>query len=71
MPRPRTQDLPGASHVGPDGRSESKDAPTVVGRTAAAGDPVAARRLWTASEKLTGASIPQEIQALSRESVSR
>jgi len=43
-----TQDLPGASHVGPDGRGEPKGAPTLVGRTAAAGDPVAARRLWTA-----------------------
>jgi NAD(P)-dependent dehydrogenase (short-subunit alcohol dehydrogenase family) len=66
-----TQDLPGASYVGPDGRGESKGAPTLVGRTAAASGPVAARRLWTASEELTGASFPQEIQSLSRESVSR
>ncbi|MFI7497675.1 hypothetical protein ACIBVL_04020 [Streptomyces sp. NPDC049687] len=55
----------------PAGRGESKGAPTLVGRTAAVGGPVAARRLWTASVQLTGASFPREIQALSRESASR
>lgn len=66
-----TQDLPGASYVGPDGKGESKGAPTLVGRTTAASDPVAARRLWTASEELTGTSFPQEIRVPGRESVSR
>ncbi|MFF2433377.1 hypothetical protein ACFVU4_04185 [Streptomyces sp. NPDC058107] len=42
-----TQDLPGASYVGPDGRGEWRGAPTPAGRSARAGDPEAARRLWT------------------------
>jgi NAD(P)-dependent dehydrogenase (short-subunit alcohol dehydrogenase family) len=49
-----TQDLPGASYVGPDGIAEMRGAPTLVGRSAAASDPEAARRLWTLSEELTG-----------------
>ncbi|MFI1048552.1 oxidoreductase [Streptomyces griseoruber] len=49
-----TQDLPGASYVGPDGLGEMRGAPTLVGRSAAAGDVEAARRLWTLSEELTG-----------------
>ncbi|GHI06656.1 putative short-chain dehydrogenase/reductase [Streptomyces cellostaticus] len=49
-----TQDLPGASYVGPDGLGEMRGAPTLVGRSAAASDPEAARRLWTLSEELTG-----------------
>ncbi|MBL1109525.1 SDR family NAD(P)-dependent oxidoreductase [Streptomyces sp. 5-8] len=49
-----TQDLPGAAYVGPDGPAEMRGAPTLVGRSAAASDPVAARRLWTLSEELTG-----------------
>ena len=49
-----TQDLPGASYVGPDGLGEMRGAPTLVGRSAAASDAQAARRLWTASEELTG-----------------
>ncbi|MCD7445471.1 SDR family NAD(P)-dependent oxidoreductase [Streptomyces lincolnensis] len=55
-----TQDLPGASYVGPDGRGEMKGAPTLVGRSTAASDPAAARRLWTTSEELTGVRFPQE-----------
>jgi NAD(P)-dependent dehydrogenase (short-subunit alcohol dehydrogenase family) len=47
-------DLPGASYVGPDGLAEMRGAPTLVGRTAAASDPVVARRLWDVSEELTG-----------------
>ncbi|MFD7458866.1 MULTISPECIES: oxidoreductase [unclassified Streptomyces] len=47
-------DLPGASYVGPDGLAEMRGAPTLVGRTAAASDPVAARRLWDVSEEMTG-----------------
>jgi hypothetical protein len=31
-----TQDLPSASHAGPDGRGEPKGAPTLICRTAAA-----------------------------------
>ncbi|WP_371670501.1 oxidoreductase [Streptomyces sp. NBC_00289] len=53
-----TQDLPGASYVGPDGLGEMRGAPALVGRTAAASDPVTARRLWTASEELTGTAFP-------------
>ncbi|GGW65145.1 putative short-chain dehydrogenase/reductase [Streptomyces lucensis JCM 4490] len=49
-----TQDLPGASYVGPDGLGEMRGAPALVGRSAAASDPEAARRLWTLSEELTG-----------------
>ncbi|MEU5532585.1 oxidoreductase [Streptomyces sp. NPDC020362] len=49
-----TQDLPGASYVGPDGLGEMRGTPTLVGRSAAASDPEAARRLWTLSEEQTG-----------------
>ncbi|MGW1912955.1 oxidoreductase [Streptomyces sp. NPDC002076] len=49
-----SQDLPGASYVGPAGLGEMRGAPTLVGRSAAASDPAAARRLWTLSEELTG-----------------
>ncbi|MFE9444823.1 oxidoreductase [Streptomyces sp. NPDC006602] len=49
-----TQDLPGASYVGPDGLGEMRGGPTLVGRTAAASDTATARRLWTVSEELTG-----------------
>ncbi|GHH43388.1 oxidoreductase [Lentzea cavernae] len=53
-----TQDLPGASYVGPDGRFELHGHPALVGRSAAASDPVMARRLWEASERLTGVTFP-------------
>ncbi len=53
-----TQDLPGASYVGPDGLGEMRGAPTLVGRSAAASDAEVARRLWTVSEELTGVSWP-------------
>lgn len=49
-----TQDLPGASYVGPDGRGELHGYPTLVGRSAKASDPETAQRLWTVSEQLTG-----------------
>ncbi|MGV9246583.1 oxidoreductase [Streptomyces sp. NPDC003710] len=52
------QDLPGASYVGPDGLGEMRGAPTLVGRSRAASDPRSARRLWTASEELTGVVFP-------------
>ena len=54
-----TQELPGASYVGPDGFGEMRGAPTLVGRTAAASDAAAARRLWTVSEELTGVDFPR------------
>jgi NAD(P)-dependent dehydrogenase (short-subunit alcohol dehydrogenase family) len=53
-----SQDLPGGSYVGPDGRSELRGNPTLVGRTAEASDPKVAAALWTASEELTGVSFP-------------
>ena len=49
-----TQDLPGASYVGPNGLGEMRGAPTLVGRSPEASDVAAAGRLWTASEELTG-----------------
>ncbi|MBE1524005.1 oxidoreductase [Nesterenkonia lutea] len=49
-----TQDLPGGSYIGPDGRWELQGHPTMVGRSDRAADPVLARRLWETSEKLTG-----------------
>jgi NAD(P)-dependent dehydrogenase (short-subunit alcohol dehydrogenase family) len=53
-----TQDLPGASYVGPDGFGEMRGGPTLVGRSAAASDPESAVRLWAASEGLTGVTFP-------------
>ncbi|GAB3709880.1 oxidoreductase [Nocardiopsis nanhaiensis] len=49
-----TQDLPGASYVGPDGRREMHGHPALVGRSAQASDPRSAQRLWDLSEELTG-----------------
>ncbi|MCH8571561.1 SDR family NAD(P)-dependent oxidoreductase [Nesterenkonia sp. AY15] len=49
-----TQDLPGASYVGPDGRWELHGSPCLVGRSSKASDPALAHRLWEASEELTG-----------------
>ncbi|MEU6880202.1 oxidoreductase [Streptomyces sp. NPDC046712] len=53
------QDLPGASYVGPDGMFETRGAPTLVSRSAAASDPESARRLWTVSAALTGVPFPE------------
>ncbi|MFI6377299.1 oxidoreductase [Streptomyces sp. NPDC050546] len=53
-----TQDLPGASYVGPDGLGELRGAPTLVGRSRAASDPLTARRLWRVSEERTGTVFP-------------
>ena len=53
-----TMDIPGGSYVGPGGRREMSGYPTLVGRTAAASDTGMARRLWTASEELTGIGYP-------------
>ncbi|MFR9800331.1 oxidoreductase [Streptomyces sp. MS06] len=57
------RDLPGASYVGPDGMGEMRGAPTLVGRSRAASDPEAARRLWEASAELTGVGFPAEAKA--------
>jgi NAD(P)-dependent dehydrogenase (short-subunit alcohol dehydrogenase family) len=54
-----SQDLPGASYVGPDGLGERRGYPTLVGRTAAASDVEMAKRLWALSEELTGAEFPR------------
>jgi NAD(P)-dependent dehydrogenase (short-subunit alcohol dehydrogenase family) len=51
-------DLPGNSYVGPDGRSEMRGFPALVGRSAAASDAELARRLWSLSEELTGVGYP-------------
>ena len=53
-----TQDIPGASYVGPDGPRGGRGSPTLVGRTAAASDLEMARRLWSRSEELTGVAFP-------------
>jgi NAD(P)-dependent dehydrogenase (short-subunit alcohol dehydrogenase family) len=54
-------DIPGGSFAGPSGPFGLglRGAPTLVGRSAAAGDDQVARRLWTVSETLTGVSFPE------------
>jgi NAD(P)-dependent dehydrogenase (short-subunit alcohol dehydrogenase family) len=49
-----TQDLPGASFVGPGGFQEQRGYPALARRTARALDAETARRLWELSERLTG-----------------
>ena len=61
-----TQDLPGASYVGPGGRSERRGYPVLVGRSAKASDDAMAERLWEESEKLTGVSFPDLLTTPSR-----
>jgi NAD(P)-dependent dehydrogenase (short-subunit alcohol dehydrogenase family) len=57
--RAATDDLPGGSYLGPDGRREQRGRhPTLVGRSTEASDVELAKRLWTASEDLTGTSFP-------------
>jgi NAD(P)-dependent dehydrogenase (short-subunit alcohol dehydrogenase family) len=46
--------LPGGSYVGPDGPAEWRGSPQLVGMSERAQDPETARRLWEASESLTG-----------------
>jgi NAD(P)-dependent dehydrogenase (short-subunit alcohol dehydrogenase family) len=53
-----SQDLPGGSYVGPNGRSELRGNPTLIGRSADASDAKLAAALWTASEELTGVPSP-------------
>ncbi len=47
-------DVPGGSFAGPDGPMEVRGKPKLVGRSKAARDADVARRLWDASEELTG-----------------
>jgi len=47
-------DIPGDSYAGPGGFMEQRGAPKLVGRSDAAKDADAARRLWEASEQLAG-----------------
>ena len=51
-------DIPGNSFAGPGGFMEQRGAPKVVGRSDAAKNPDVARRLWDASEELTGVRFP-------------
>jgi hypothetical protein len=50
-------DIPGGSFAGPR-LLGIRGVPTLVARSAAARDETAARRLWLASEELTGVSFP-------------
>ncbi len=47
-------DVQGGDYFGPDGPGELRGYPTRVGRSTAAQDDAAARRLWQRSEELTG-----------------
>jgi NAD(P)-dependent dehydrogenase (short-subunit alcohol dehydrogenase family) len=47
-------EVPGNSYAGPDGFMEMRGKPKLVGRSKAAKDTDVARRLWDASEELTG-----------------
>ncbi|HEY0345086.1 MAG TPA: oxidoreductase [Solirubrobacteraceae bacterium] len=49
-----TQDLPGASFVGPGGFQEQRGYPALARRASRAWDSETARRLWDLSERLTG-----------------
>lgn len=53
-----TADLPGSTYVGPDGLSQMRGLPKVVGTTRLAQDRDAQRRLWELSEQATGVSYP-------------
>jgi NAD(P)-dependent dehydrogenase (short-subunit alcohol dehydrogenase family) len=58
-----TADLPGGGYAGPSRLGETRGAPTLVGRTAAASDPDLARRLWERSAELTGVDFPAALPA--------
>jgi len=51
-------DVPGGSYAGPAGFLQGRGAPKLVSRSRAARDGALARRLWTASEELTGVTFP-------------
>jgi hypothetical protein len=50
--------VPGNSFSGPDGLLEMRGKPKLVPRSKAARDADVARRLWDASEELTGVRFP-------------
>ncbi|MGY1771093.1 oxidoreductase [Blastococcus sp. SYSU D00813] len=58
-----TADVPGGSYAGPSRLAETRGAPTLVGRTAAASDPALAARLWARSAELTGVDFPPSLPA--------
>ncbi len=51
-------DIPGDSFAGPGGFMEQRGPAKLVGRSAAARNADAARRLWEVSEELTGVRFP-------------
>lgn len=51
-------DIPGNSYAGPSGFLQARGTPKLVGHSRKAGDSELARRLWTASEQLTGVAFP-------------
>ena len=53
-----TMDIPGDTYIGPHGRLELHGWPSAARRSKAAEDRVLARRLWEASEKLSGVAFP-------------
>src|SRR5215203_1958861 len=61
-----TQDIPGGSYVGPDGRGEIRGHPTLVSPSSAATDAEMARRLWELSERLTGVTYASPVHALQK-----
>jgi NAD(P)-dependent dehydrogenase (short-subunit alcohol dehydrogenase family) len=58
-------DVPGNSFAGPGGFMEQRGAPKLVGRSRAASDADIARRLWDASEELTGVRFALSVPASS------
>jgi NAD(P)-dependent dehydrogenase (short-subunit alcohol dehydrogenase family) len=58
-----TADVRGNSFAGPGGIMQQRGAPKLVGRSAAARDADVARRLWDASERLTGVRFPLGVVA--------
>ncbi|HWE09803.1 MAG TPA: oxidoreductase [Solirubrobacteraceae bacterium] len=57
-------EIPGNSFAGPGGFMEQRGAPKLVNRSSAAWDMDVARRLWDASEELTGVQSPLKQAAL-------
>ena len=55
-----TEDVPGASYVGPSGPFESRGFPILVGRAHRAADEQLAWSLWQESERLTGTTFPTD-----------
>jgi NAD(P)-dependent dehydrogenase (short-subunit alcohol dehydrogenase family) len=62
-------DVPGNSFAGPSGFMEQRGAPKLVGRSTAAQDMSAARRLWDVSEQLTGVRFPLTVAASANSAV--